>query len=168
MSSNTKAKRGRQEVADLDDDVESRKNRSSSSSRSSDSADSSRNEESETFKFSISKDDLDVNFPFLKLSTKDTNAWDSLSIDVKNICIKSVVRYVIFRANRNESIARTTFAEIIGKVDESYKKYLNPCLFHANQVLVEQFAALSGQMCVRITQKTQLCTCVLITQKTLM
>lgn len=64
---------------------------------------------------------------------------EKLSQDGKKSCIKTVLRFILFRANRSESISRITLLELLGKLDAAYKKQANAVLYHANNALKTQF-----------------------------
>ena len=65
---------------------------------------------------------------------KESNGWDGLSKDVKNQCLKAVVRLLMTKAARGEPVTRANLSEVLGKVgDGAYKKHVSMAVNNAAQ-----------------------------------
>ena len=90
--------------------------------------------------FRVDKGDLDdVVNPPLSAYEKQIVKWQNLSSDAKAVCIKTVVRFLVMKGARKESVTRAHISDCLGKVDSNYKKHLDMVLVESQKVLNENF-----------------------------
>ena len=75
----------------------------------------------------------------MKVSEKDKTNWNKLNVDAQNLCIKRLVRYILFRSSKKETITRDKLADVLNAIDTTYKKVLNPCLQKVTTILRNDF-----------------------------
>ena len=75
----------------------------------------------------------------MKVSDKDMTNWNKLNHDAQNLCVKRVVRYILFRSSKKETISRDKVADVLNTIDSTYKRLINPCLQKASKLLKDDF-----------------------------
>ena len=94
--------------------------------------------------FKCMKELYDIQFSTeLKLSEKDAMLWTHLNDEVQKLCLKSVIRSILFRSSRNETITRAQIGEVITTVGGAAKlvdkRHTTAILYHANEILKKDF-----------------------------
>jgi hypothetical protein len=67
--------------------------------------------------------------------------WTVLTEDEKKRCMKAVIRFILFKAGKQESFTTSDLTEVLGTLDEEghYKKHAKYTLHLATSVLPEKF-----------------------------
>lgn len=73
-----------------------------------------------------------------KLSDKDEFKWQNLSKDAQKMCLKTLVRYFLFRASKGETITRVVIAEQLSKAGD-FKAHVAAATHHASVILEREF-----------------------------
>lgn len=91
----------------------------------------------------FNKDLFDVpTWSTFKLSAKDDFKWKNLSKDAQNLCVKTLVRFFLFRASKNEIITRTAIAEQLtkaGNESTNFRNHASAAKYFANEILEREF-----------------------------
>ena len=76
-----------------------------------------------------------------KISAKDDFKWKNLSKDVQNLCVKTLVRFFLFRASKGEIITRTAIADQLTKAggESNFRSHAVAAIHYANEVLEREF-----------------------------
>ena len=61
--------------------------------------------------------------------------WNTLTVDSQTLCVKTVVRLLLMKGARKESLNRTHLGDTLGKLDPNYKKHIDAILLESQKVL---------------------------------
>ena len=86
----------------------------------------------------LSSDKVYITYP-MKLSSKDIANWNKQSKDVQQLCIKRIVRFILFRSSKREPITHDKIGDILAILDSSYKKLATPCIYYVQEILKKDF-----------------------------
>lgn len=75
----------------------------------------------------------------MKLSSKDTSNWNKQNKDVQQLCIKKIVRFILYRSSKREPITHDKIGDVLATLDSSYKKLATPCIFYVQEILKKDF-----------------------------
>lgn len=86
--------------------------------------------------FIADSDDLSA-VVIMKMTVEENQAkrWSLLSLDSQTLCVKTIVRLLVMKGTRKESLNRTHLSETLGKLDANYKKHIDAVLLESQKVL---------------------------------
>lgn len=80
-----------------------------------------------------------ITYP-VKLSAKDIGNWNKQTKDAQDLCIKRVMRFVLYRSSDKEhQITRDKIGDVLTEIDGSYKNLTTPCIHHVQEILKKDF-----------------------------
>ena len=80
---------------------------------------------------------IGVEFP--KPSIKESDSYYKMSEDQRNKCCRLVVRLLLMKAARNESVTRAVVADVLASFDPIYKKHVSVVISEAKVILSATF-----------------------------
>lgn len=89
--------------------------------------------------FKCSEGDMGSTSKPIIVASKIKDAWQRLSHEARTLCLKTVVRLLVFKAGQKESVSRSTINETLVKIDPSYKIYTLVVIDVARVILREDF-----------------------------